>query len=99
MTHPECEQPGACVHLHIRGRVQGVGFRYSTQRQALLLGLTGWVRNCLDGSVEALAEGDRQELEQWIDWCRHGPPGAHVTALEVEWRTPGQDLPSFEIRA
>jgi acylphosphatase len=69
-------------HLRIRGIVQGVGFRYSTCRQAQRFGLRGWVRNCADGSVEVLAVGDDAQLDALEDWCRRGPPGARVESLE-----------------
>ena len=69
-------------HLRIRGIVQGVGFRYSTCREARRLGLRGWVRNCADGSVEVLAVGDDAQLDALEDWCRRGPPGARVEAIE-----------------
>lgn len=61
------------VHVHIKGRVQGVGFRYATWRKAVSLGLTGWARNLQDGRVEALFEGDRDGLETMVAWCRTGP--------------------------
>ncbi len=63
---------------HIQGMVQGVGFRYSTQRLAVQLGLSGYVRNLRDGSVEVVAEGDPQPLERLRAWLRKGPPGALV---------------------
>ncbi|ATB27849.1 acylphosphatase [Melittangium boletus] len=68
--------------LRIRGRVQGVFFRESTRTEALRLGLTGWVRNLSDGSVEALAEGPPEALEDFVRWCHRGPPQAQVTGVE-----------------
>ncbi|NOZ84845.1 MAG: acylphosphatase [Deltaproteobacteria bacterium] len=85
------------VHLLIRGRVQGVWFRQSTKEQAIRLGLKGWVRNLPDGRVEAVAEGNRPELEKLIEWCRNGPPLARVDEVEVEWRKPEKDLPGFTV--
>ena len=70
-------------HLSIRGRVQGVGFRYALQREALRLSLAGWVRNRLDGSVEAAVYGPPDAVERLIEWARHGPPSARVTDLKV----------------
>lgn len=64
------------------GRVQGVGYRASTQRQAAALGLRGWVRNCADGSVEGLAEGPTSALAALRDWLHRGPRAAAVTAIE-----------------
>ena len=58
------------LHITVRGRVQGVFFRAAMRRLARRLDLTGWVRNCPDGSVEVLAEGRRDVLEQLLDWCR-----------------------------
>jgi acylphosphatase len=80
----------AQVRLQIRGRVQGVYFRASTVQQAQWLGLTGWVMNCDDGSVEAIVEGSRERLEKMIAWCWQGPAGARVTHVDVEW-SPAQD--------
>lgn len=69
--------------LRIRGVVQGVGYRAGLARQAQRLGLSGWVRNRLDGSVEALVAGDAAALEQILDWARQGPPAARVSEVEV----------------
>jgi acylphosphatase len=68
--------------LRIRGKVQGVYYRESSRREAMRLGLTGWVRNLSDGSVEAVAEGSPEALEEFIAWCRQGPPQARVTDVE-----------------
>ena len=73
------------VRLAIRGRVQGVFFRANTQREALRLGLTGWVRNTPDGGVEAEAEGAREALEAFVAWCRRGPEHAVVDRLDAAW--------------
>jgi acylphosphatase len=70
-------------HLLIRGRVQGVGFRWSMCAEANALGLSGWVRNRHDGSVEALAHGPSDAVATLVDWAHHGPAGARVVALEV----------------
>ncbi|WP_293372800.1 acylphosphatase [Nevskia sp.] len=67
----------------VTGRVQGVGFRVATRRKAQALGLSGWVRNCPDGSVEGLVAGPSFEsLGALRDWLRRGPPGAKVETLE-----------------
>ncbi|MGQ9489160.1 MAG: acylphosphatase [Anaerolineae bacterium] len=71
------------VKVVITGRVQGVGFRASCQRQALALGLTGWVRNRWDGTVEALFEGPAEAVDAMLAWCHQGPPMAYVTGVEV----------------
>lgn len=70
-------------HLIIRGRVQGVGFRYALENEANTLGLQGWVRNRRDGDVEAHLEGPEAEVERLIEWAYHGPSGSHVVELRV----------------
>ncbi|HEY6057716.1 MAG TPA: acylphosphatase [Candidatus Limnocylindrales bacterium] len=74
-----------CVHLLIRGRVQGVGFRYFVVRRAEQLGVAGWVRNRRDGSVELEAEGPRTALETLVAAARQGPTGARVAAVDEQW--------------
>jgi len=73
------------LHVLIDGRVQGVGFRFSTESRALTLGLSGWVRNRADGRVEAEFEGTKAPLEEMLEWCRHGPRLARVTNVEASW--------------
>ena len=70
-------------HLKISGLVQGVGFRYSMSKEAARRGVTGWVRNRRDGTVEAVIDGAPDELEAVLAWARHGPRGANVTEVEV----------------
>jgi len=86
------------VHLKIEGRVQGVFFRANTQREASRLGLRGWVRNCADGSVEALAEGESRTVEEFVSWCRHGPSRAQVTRVDLEKSEYRGEFQDFEIR-
>ena len=69
------------VHLIISGFVQGVFYRASTRDTAERLGLKGWVRNLSDGNVEAIFEGPIDKLQECIEWCRQGPPGARVTSI------------------
>ena len=85
------------IHLLIRGRVQGVWFRKSTEEKARELGLSGWVRNLSDGRVELMAQGDRAgELQVWVE--KGGPPTARVDSVE-EGHAPKQTLvPGFAIR-
>jgi acylphosphatase len=74
-------EPGA-LYARVPGMVQGVGFRYSAVSQARALGLSGYVRNMEDGSVEVVAEGPPQALTRLLAWLRKGPPGARVTAVD-----------------
>ena len=76
------------VRLRVSGLVQGVFYRQSTVEMAGPLGLTGWVRNLADGSVEALFEGERDVLGQALAWCRRGPPAARVEGVEAAWEAP-----------
>jgi acylphosphatase len=74
----------AIRHVTIRGRVQGVGFRYWTRRAATARGLTGWVRNRRDGSVEAVFAGDEQAVADMIKLCRRGPEPARVATVDEQ---------------
>jgi acylphosphatase len=76
------------VHIVVTGLVQGVGFRYSTQKTASGLGLFGWVRNLPDGSVEAVAEGEEEAIEKFLVWCRQGAAGSRVDEVKVvKWES------------
>jgi len=81
----------------VTGRVQGVGFRYSAVREALRLGLRGWVRNAGDGSVEVEAEGASPALEDFLAWLRRGPPGAYVVDVEVHPVPPNSTRGEFDV--
>jgi acylphosphatase len=76
------------VQLLVTGIVQGVGFRYWTERSARQLGLTGWVRNLYDGRVEILAEGEKAALDELERKAKTGPPGAEVESIERRERQP-----------
>lgn len=71
------------VSVTIHGRVQGVAFRHYTCRRALELGVTGWVRNLPDDSVEGLFEGNEIAVQNLLEWCRNGPPAARVDRLDI----------------
>ena len=72
------------VRLAITGRVQGVGFRESMRAVAQALEINGWVRNCEDGSVEAVTQGNEFAIEQLVAWCHNGPPGANVKFVNAD---------------
>ncbi len=92
----------ACFRVFISGRVQGVGYRYSTKEKAEALGIAGWVRNSPSGQVEAIIVGDSHQVDGMIAWFHEGPPAAKVTAVEakeVEADEKGyQQFEGFEIR-
>jgi len=86
-------------HWFVTGRVQGVSFRYYTQKQAEQLGLHGWVRNLADGRVEVWACGDAQQLEALDQWLAVGPTLARVDAVEQTTEQATDELQGFEIRS
>jgi len=82
--------------LLISGRVQGVGFRYSMAEEAERLGVTGWVRNRRDGTVEAVIDGQDAAVEALLAWARRGPPSAHVSDVTIS--EAGGTFARFEMR-
>lgn len=88
----------ARLGLRIKGRVQGVGFRFSAVGEARRLALTGWVRNAPDGDVELVAEGPKERLRLLATWCHRGPRGALVTDVEEQWLPYSGDLEGFRLR-
>lgn len=84
-------------HLTITGRVQGVGFRYAMAMEAQALGVTGWVRNCANGSVEAMIAGTAEQVALLMHWARRGPPAAYVEHVAVELGS--GEFVTFEQRA
>jgi acylphosphatase len=87
------------VQMTVRGRVQGVFFRASAQREARRLGVTGYVRNRPDGSVEVLAEGEEFALRELVVFCSKGPSTARVDRVETRWRKYTGEFPDFRISA
>ena len=83
----------------VRGRVQGVGFRYFAWREAMDLDLTGWVANEMDGSVHCVAEGPAGRLEAFLERLRAGPPAALVDRVDVVWMAPTGGLAPFSVRS
>ena len=86
------------VRLQIAGVVQGVSYRWAMQREAHRLGVSGWVRNRRDGSVEAVAEAEEAVLQMLVAWSHDGPPGAVVSRVETEWSEASGEFRGFEIR-
>ncbi|MCK5636915.1 MAG: acylphosphatase [Thermoplasmatales archaeon] len=86
------------VHVLISGRVQGVWFRTSTKQKAEQLGLTGWIRNTSDGSVEAIFEGDEKGIQDMLEWCHRGPPLARVSNVEVKNQESTNGFDGFSIK-
>jgi acylphosphatase len=91
------EKPIIARRFLVRGRVQGVGFRWFVEREAHILAVAGWVRNNHDGSVEILAQGTRDQLSGLHSRLREGPPAARVDAVEVSEASPVAGLSSFRI--
>ena len=86
------------VCVVISGRVQGVWFRASTKKKAEQLGLSGWIRNTMDGCVEAVFEGDENLVNEMIKWCHHGPPLAKVDKVEVKNQGPTNGYEGFSVK-
>jgi acylphosphatase len=89
--------PRVRAKLLVKGVVQGVNFRYYTRREALRLNVTGWVRNLPDGSVAAVLEGEEEDTQALIRWCRQGPPSAEVQSLIVQPEEYRGEFESFSI--
>jgi acylphosphatase len=91
-------EPTQRLSALVYGRVQGVNFRYFTQQQAARLGLTGWVRNRADGTVEVVAEGPRPVLDDLTASLRRGPSAAAVADVRVSWGSATGEFTGFEVR-
>jgi acylphosphatase len=96
-TRPVAQRTRALIT--VRGIVQGVNYRWFTQRHASELHLTGYVRNLMDGSVQVVAEGPRAEIEQLLETLRAGPSAAVVESVDVEWHAPSGEFDRFEVRS
>ena len=88
----------ARLHAVVKGRVQGVYFRATTQHEAVARGLSGWVRNRWDGSVEVNAEGSKEDLEKLVVALKRGPRNASVTEASIDWGIASGEFSSFTIR-
>lgn len=85
------------VHVHIAGKVQGVWFRESTKTEAETLGVKGWVRNRVDGRVEAVFEGPDGAVDRLVSWCHDGPSAARVEGVEVQDQEPTGEFSAFRV--
>jgi acylphosphatase len=94
---PSTEKTVEARRFVVRGRVQGVGFRWFVEREAHILGIAGWVRNNADGSVEVLAQGTRDQLSGLHSRLREGPRAARVDAVEEAEARPAANITSFRI--
>lgn len=81
------------AHLKIYGQVQGVFFRRSAEIEAKKLSIVGWVKNRDDGSVEVMAQGEKENIDKFVKWCKRGPPFAEIEKVEVERK---EGLDNFE---
>ena len=88
----------ARAHVFVSGRVQGVFFRVETRSEAVKRNVAGWVRNTSDSRVEAIFEGKKADVEQLVDFCRRGPPGARVTEIHLHWETYTGEFKTFKIQ-
>lgn len=86
-----------CFQATVKGRVQGVAFRYHTRDTALELGIWGWVRNLPNGDVALFAEGTESALNELAAWLRRGPPLARVTHVDIVWKEPTNEHSTFKI--
>jgi acylphosphatase len=86
------------AHVVVHGLVQGVWFRASTKDEADRIGVTGWVKNLPDGSVEAIFEGPKKKVEAIVSWCHRGPLGAKVNSVDIAWEPFTHESGNFEIR-
>jgi len=86
------------AHVFIYGRVQGVFFRSETRHEAKKRHVRGWVRNLPDGRVEAVFEGEENNVRELLEFCKCGPPGAAVRKVEVNWEPYTGEFSDFEIR-
>jgi acylphosphatase len=86
------------LHAIVHGRVQGVNFRYYSQLRARELGVTGYVRNKWDRTVEVVAEGEREAVEKLLEFIKVGPPAARVQRVDSQWQDPTGQFGYFEVR-
>lgn len=85
------------AHIIVSGIVQGVFFRFNTMKKAQECGVNGWVKNCRDGKVEVLCEGEKDNVQLLVSWCKKGPDGSFVSATEVIWEEYIGEFNTFQI--
>ena len=98
MERKKGDKAQARLRAVVHGRVQGVNFRYYTGVTAQRLGLSGWVANRWDGTVETVAEGEHAALDEFLAFLRRGSPSAVVERVDAEWQTPAGEFKHFRVR-
>ena len=86
------------AHVFVAGRVQGVFYRAETRYEARKHNVNGWIRNLPDNRVEAVFEGEEEDVKQLVEFCKRGPPSARVSSIEVSWEAYSGGFASFEMR-
>lgn len=86
------------LHFIITGLVQGVSFRYYAKKVAVKLGITGWICNKSNGTLEIVAEGNEDVLKEFLGWCRNGPEHASVTDVKAKWKEGKNEFKEFSVR-
>ena len=86
------------VHLLISGFVQGIGYRSWVRSRARSLGLTGWINNLENGSVETVFQGEEEKIKEMIKLCKEGPPMAEVENIEIQWDQINGEFKDFQVR-
>lgn len=84
--------------LKIYGLVQGIGYRYSSQKEAKIRGFSGYVKNLSDGNIELVAEGEQADLQNFINWCYNGVGSAMISKIEQNWSQATSEFSGFVIR-
>ena len=88
----------ARAHVFVNGRVQGIFFRQETKYEADRHGVSGWVRNLVDGRVEAVFEGEEEAVKALVEFCKSGPPMARVTSVDLTWENYSGEFDGFKIK-
>jgi len=93
------QDENARIHVWVNGRVQGVGFRAFVQQNAIQIGVTGWVRNVGYGTVEAVAEGSKEQIDDFLRMVKRGPLASRVEDSREEWETITGEFKYFRVKA